>query len=1171
MSKKPFVHLHFHSAYSLLDGACAVKKTMKRLPELGMNALALTDHGVLYGTIEFYKAARAAGIKPILGCEVYMAKGSMHEHQKGSSNHLVLLAENDEGFQNLSFLVSKAHLEGFYYKPRIDKELLAEHAKGLIALASCLKGEVTELCAHDRVDEATEMAGIYSDIMGPNNFFLEMQDHGLTEQRIANEHILEVARRTNLPIVATNDVHYIRREDSEAHEVMLCLQTGTTMDDPNHMKYGSDQFYLKSAEEMWDLFGEWPETLTNTVDIAERCNVKLVSELHFPTYEVPEDTTQKDYLIDLGYKGLSKHYGLEDCTNPKDDRERQIMERFNYELSIIERTGFINYFLVVWDFIHYAFEQDIPVGPGRGSGAGSLIAYALNITGIDPLKYNLIFERFLNPERVSPPDFDIDFCKDRREEVIAYVRDKYGRDSTGQIITFGTMGAKSVIRDVARVLKLPLSDADRIAKLIPDDPKMTLEKAIKESPDFRQACTSDEICKQIMKYAPTLEGLPRQPGTHAAGVVIGEKPLIEILPLARDKNKEVITQYEMKSLDDVGLLKMDFLGLRTLTVIKESVTNVAETKGRQIDPMSIPMDDPETFKLLNRGDTVGVFQVESAGMQDLLRRIGLTRFEDLIALIALYRPGPMNMLDDFVKRKNGQVPIRYDHPLLESILDETYGIMLYQEQVQQAANKLAGFSLGQGDILRRAMGKKKKEEMVKQRINFVDGCHKTNKISKALAEKIFAHIEQFAGYGFNKSHSTAYAFLSWHTAYFKAHHPAEFMAASLSSEMGNADKIMPLIVECQHMGLEVLPPNVNDSVARFKPVEGGVRFGLAGIKNVGAAAVEALVAEREANGPYKSLVDFCERIDGKTLNRKVLENLVKCGAFDWTGMSRGRLFEGIEFAMSRGQANRDDRASGQMGLFDMVADTTPDSGISDELPEAPPWSENVMLSNEKELLGFYFSGHPLKQYTWTLEHFCTHSLAQLDQMDNKTQVRTGGLVTGFQKLFTKKDQRAMGKFVLEGLESSIEVVVFPDSFERCEALLQNEQPVMVCGEFEGGDNAQIKAAEIYSMEQAANTFTEKASLHLPAAMVNKELILDLSRIVRRHPGQQETHICLLYSGGEKVFLKADHRFQISISADLAREIEHLTGEHSFYIQVRKEAYRYPEQHGRRKKWQRAAG
>ena len=1159
----PFVHLHFHTEYSLLDGCCRISKAIEQAKQLGMGALAITDHGVMYGVIDFFKKAKEAGVHPVIGCEAYMAHGSMlerkREEETGSqANHQLLLCETAEGYANLTRLISLAHLQGFYYKPRIDVETLARYSKGLIGTSSCLNGQIPTRILRGDMKGALELAGTYAEIFGKGNYFIELQNHGLEEQVAANRGLLEIARKTGLPLIATNDVHYIKPEHAEAHEVMLCMQTGTTMSDPKRLRYGSTQFYMKTGAEMLELFRDYPEALAHTVEIADRCHADPVGKktLHFPEYHVPSGYTQKEYLIKLGKDGLRERYGIEDASRPRNEDEKKVADRFFYELSIIEKTGFINYFLVVWDFIHYAHQNRIPVGPGRGSGAGSIVAYALGITGIDPLRYHLIFERFLNPERVSPPDFDIDFCQHRRGEVIDYVKRKYGAENVAQIITFGSLGPKTVIRDLARVLEIPLSEADRLAKMVPEVPDMTLDRALKENPEFRQACDREANAQRIMQYAKVLEGLPRNPGIHAAGVVIGEKPLIEILPLARDKSGEPCTQFEMKPLDAVGLLKMDFLGLKTLTIIQEAVDAVKANHGAELTMDKVPMDDALTMDLLNRADTVAVFQVESKGMRDMLRKIGVGRFEDLIALIALFRPGPMQFLDMFGERRNGRATIEYDHPKLEPILKETYGIMVYQEQVQQAANALAGFSLGQGDLLRRAMGKKDPHEMAAMRAKFVEGCSKTSHIPSSKAEKIFDNIEKFAGYGFNKSHSAAYAVVGWQTAYLKAHYPVEFMAANLTIDMGNNERITELIAECQEMDIEVLPPSVNESGVRFTPLPPGkgehpraIRFGLAGIKNVGVGAVEAIVAERTKAGLFKGLLDFCARMDTTLVNRKTLESLIRSGAFDFTTLTRSRLFNAVEQAMSRAAAAHRDRKAGQFSLFDQVSDPAT-ADHDQDLPAADPWPQSQELAGEKELLGFYISGHPLAALKNELSRYSLATLADVREMAEGSQTRIGGLVTLFVKRFTREKQEAMGVFQLETLEGSLEAVAFPQTFAQYAVHLRNEAPVLVCAEVKVKDDVRrLVINEIYPLEEAHKYFAQKVCLHIPAAQANDESLRKARQILRAHPGEVPVVVCILQPGGEKIFIQAEHSFKVTARGSLIHELEHVLGEGSVYVEV----------------------
>lgn len=1154
-----FTHLHLHTEYSLLDGLCALDRgkdhhspLMERAETLGQAAMAITDHGNLFGAVHFFKAARKHGIKPVMGCEIYVTPGNHREKvlvNGRQANHLVLLAENDRGYRNLIRLVSKAHLDGFYYKPRIDRPLLAEHTEGLIALSACLKGEVAEALMDGLEDKARTLAGEYAEIMGPDHFYLEVQDHGLPEQAPVNRQLVALGKKLGLPLVATNDVHYLEAGHAVPHEMLLCLQTQAKWSDGNRMKYGSDQFFLKSEAEMRRLFGELPEAIDNTWKIAERCNVELAlggqKNPHFPNYQCPDGMTHKQYLTKIAAEGIRRLYGVEDLAKPKDERERQIAGRFAHEMAVIERTGFLNYFLVVWDFIHAAKEMGIPVGPGRGSGAGSLVAYAVGITGIDPLHYGLIFERFLNPERVSPPDFDIDFCQSRRGEVIEYVKRKYGAESVAQIITYGTLGAKTLIRDIGRALEIPLPDCDKLAKMVPEMPGTTLASARRDSVDFREACQTSECGKRIMEFAPPLEDMPRQTGTHAAGVVIGEKPLIELIPLTKDKEGNVISQWESVPLEEAGLLKMDFLGLKTLTVVREACDNVKATAGVDLDPDHLPLDDPKTYEMLARGDTVGVFQVESEGMRDLLRQLQINKVEELIAMVALYRPGPMAYIPAFIARKHGREPIEYPHPLLEPILKETYGIMVYQEQVQQAAGILAGFSLGQGDILRRAMGKKKPEEMAKQRQAFVDGCVKMKTCSAAKAGQVFDQIAEFAKYGFNKSHSAAYGIVAYQTAFLKANYPVEFMAATLSSEIGNTDKLPVLVADAQKAGIQVLPPDVNESGLRFTPVKGAIRYGLAGVKGVGAGAVEALVKERVANGPFKGLVDFCERMENGDVNKKTIEALVKCGAFDFTGRMRGQLFEGIETAMGYAASVRKDRAAGQASLFDALGGEAAAGVIMTDadLPEGEPWPQKQMLAFEKELIGFYISGHPLLACAWTLEKYNQCDAAGFAELPEKTRTRIGGLVVNAQKRFTKPKNpedvpRAMMSFRLDTLDGSVSAVAFPEAYERFGIHLQPDAAVMLCGcvrrENNGGSHT-LTVDEVYPMEEVPGRFTLGLSLHVNVGTWTEERMRELKDVLRRHPGSTPVNICLLYPDNAKVHLRVSNHLSVKMSEALAKE------------------------------------
>ncbi|MDA0577657.1 MAG: DNA polymerase III subunit alpha [Verrucomicrobia bacterium] len=1159
MNSAPFVHLHLHTHFSILDGACHISKLMDAVAAQNMPAVAITDHGVLYGTVDFYKAAREKGIKPIIGCEAYITTGSRSDRGADAKNrlnthHLVLLAQNQTGFQNLCRLISLAHLEGYYYKPRIDHEILAKHAEGLIGLSACLKGEVAQALSHDDVEGGLKAAARYRDIFGKENFYIEVHDHGIPEQRRANLHVRDVAANLGLPLVASNDVHYLAREHASAHDVLLCMQTQTVLSDPKRMRYQSQEFYLKTRAEMDAVFREFPGAVNRTLEIADRCNLELeFGKTHFPAFKLPSGISASAYLRQIGHEGLRRRYGITDAAHPKDDRERQVVARFEMEMGIIETTKFVNYFLVVWDFVRFAHDNKIPVGPGRGSGGGSLVAYVLGITAIDPLRYGLIFERFLNPERVSPPDFDIDFCQARRGEVIEYVKQKYGRDSVAQIITFGSLGAKTVIRDVGRVLEIPFAECDRLAKMVPEDPKMNLRKALQDNPEFKQAYDTEETCKRILDYGLILEGLYRNPGTHAAGVVIGERPLIEIIPLGRDKdNKEIVTQYAMEPLGDLGLLKMDFLGLKTLTVIQEALDLIERFHGLKIDLDNLPLDDKPTYDLLNRGDTIGVFQLESGGMRDLIRRIGINNIEDLTAMIALYRPGPMNMLEDYVSRKGGKSKIKYDHPLLEPVLRETYGVMLYQEQVQKAANVLAGYSLGQADVLRRAMGKKKADVMEQERIGFVAGCKKTNNIPAEQAGKIFDTIAMFAGYGFNKSHSAGYAIISYQTAYLKAHHPAEFMSGLISSEIGNFDKLPIFVAEAAAMNLEIRPPDINTSGVRFLPEDGHIRYGLAGIKTVGTGAVESIVKARETDGPFTDVFDFLARVDGQQVNKKILEGLVRSGACDSLKVHRARLFGAIDFVMIRTQAASRDRKAGQASLFDLM--DTPDTGeqaAATELPDCAPWSDAVMLAAEKELLGIYLSGHPLTQHVALLKKYSLCTITGLTELAPETVTRVGGLAATVTRRLTKKEPpRPYANVVLEDLTGSIEVVVWPETYAEFGSRLEPDAPLLICGtvRFEN-EKPRLFANEIYPLTEAPKFFCKRVGIHVPATHAGEARLALIKELLGLHPGPVPVTICLVYPAGEKVFIEIDKRLRVSPDLKFVQALEHELGEESVFLAV----------------------
>ncbi len=1157
----PFVHLHLHTAYSLLDGACRIDDLIALTAELNMPAVAMTDHGVMYGTVEFYKKAKEKGINPVIGCEAYITTGSRHDHTPGAqrlTHHLVLLAENNTGYRNLSYLISKAHLEGFYYKPRIDRELLAAHSQGLIGLSACLHGEVAEHLVEGDLDGAVNVAGAYREIFGRDNYFIEIMDHGIIEQRKANRHMNELSQRTGIPLVATNDVHYLQREHAAAHDIMLCLQTATTLSDPKRMRYSTDQFYFRTREEMARVFAEFPAAVDITGRIADRCHVELeFGKIHFPVFEVPAGMTQKTHLVSIGHAGIRDLYDIPDPEHPATPRERDIMARFNMEVGVIETTGFINYFLVVWDFIRFAHVNRIPVGPGRGSGGGSIVAYALGIISIDPLKYNLIFERFLNPDRVSPPDFDIDFCQARREEVIRYVKDKYGSDHVAQIITFGSLGAKTVIRDVGRVLEIPFSKCNDFAKMIPDDLKMTISKALEENPEFKKAAQEDEHLKAILKHAPVLEGLYRNPGTHAAGVVIGEQPLINICPLGIDKDKQPVTQFAKEPIEEIGLLKMDFLGLKTLTVIQEAIDLVKSGLNIDIDLKRLPYDDVKTYELLSRADTIGVFQLESGGMRDLIRRIGINNIEEIIAVIALYRPGPMNMLPDYIERKCGRSKIKNDHPLLEPVLRDTYGVMVYQEQVQKAANVLAGYSLGEADILRRAMGKKKTEVMNEQRAKFIKGCKTTNNIGPELAGRIFDNIAKFAGYGFNKAHSAGYAIVCYQTAYLKANYPAEFMCALISSEIGNFDKMPGFIREAEAMGLKVLPPHVNRSGTRFTPEGNAIRYGLACIKNVGEGATRAIIAEREMRGPFESLFDFCARTDTQEVNKKVIESLARCGALDLGGMHRAKIFNGIDFAITRSATTRRDLQSGQGSLFDLIDDACPAKTGMDDFPDCLPWCESELLSSERELLGIYMSGHPLSQHAGVLRKYELCSIADLPDLEDRALTRIGGLATAITRK-TTKNREAMAIVRLEDLDGAVEVLVWPDTYRKYQEVIEQDAALLIGGRVSKKDELpSLVAIEIFPLGDAPVHFSTSVSIHLTTGHLQAKLSV-IRNIIRTHPGPVPVSICLMFPSGEKVIIAADSEFAVRPVPELTMAIERELGENTVFIHINPDPLKHPE-------------
>jgi DNA polymerase-3 subunit alpha len=1044
--RSDFVHLHVHSEYSLLDGAARLKRLVDRAAQLGFPALALTDHGNLFGAIDFYKQAHDVGVKPILGCELYVAPGSRFERapvdgQYEGANHVTALVRNETGYRNLIKLVSRGYLEGFYYKPRVDKELLAQHSDGLLLLSGCLNSEVSRLLLNGEERKALEVAGWYADVFGRDHYFMEVQSHGLADQVRVTDGTIRIARALGVGIAGTNDSHYLEATDARAHEVLLCLQTGAKIADPNRWKFATEEFYLKSADEMRKVFGELPDAYTGTLAVAERCNLELTfGQFRLPRYEVPAGHTLDSYLREVAEAGLRRHY-------PEPTAE--VRTRFDYELGVIQAMQFSGYFLVVWDFIRYAKERGIAVGPGRGSAAASLVAYCLGITTVDPIRYGLVFERFLNPGRKSMPDMDIDFADDRRDEVIDYVVQRYGRDRVAQIITFNVLKAKAVIRDVGRVLGMPFGDVDKIAKLVPETLNITLDEALRQSPPLAEAVKGRPEVGELWQIAKKLEGLSRHAGKHAAGVVISDEPLMEHVPLYRDpKSEEIITQYPMGPIEKLGLLKMDFLGLRTLTVIANTVRLIEESRGVRVDPERIPLDDAKTYQLLADARTFGVFQLESTGMRNALRHLRPERLEDVIAMVALYRPGPMEMIPDFTARRHGKVKPTYDHPVMEKHLQETYGIMVYQEQVLRIANDMAGFSMSEADDLRKAMGKKIPALMAEQRAKFLQGA-KGRGVKEKVAERVFELMEKFAGYGFNKAHATAYGIVAYQTAYLKANYPVEFMAALLTSEMANTDKVVVHMDECRTMGIGVLPPDVNVSRFSFGVDGETIRFGLGAIKNLGQKAIDTIVAARELEGRFPSLTDFCRRLDLQLVNRRVVESLVKAGAFDSAGKARAQLMAALDGAFEAGQRHQRERDQGQVSMFDLMGGGS--EPVLEPEPDGPAvaeWDVEQRLLHEKEVLGFYLSGHPLRGVWERAQRLGVVGIAQLAQVDDGARVLLCGLVTALREINTKNGNR-MGFVTIEDVEGSIEVTVFPELFRQSAAHLRGGVPILVRGKVEG--------------------------------------------------------------------------------------------------------------------------
>jgi DNA polymerase-3 subunit alpha len=1200
MSHADFVHLHLHTEYSLLDGACRLDKLVEKAHELKFSSLAITDHGAMHGAIEFYQAARAKGIKPIIGCEVYVAPGSRLEKKSGGGgtrdvyHHLGLLAKDEAGYKNLIKLTTAAHLEGYYYKPRIDKEILAAHSEGLIAMSGCLASEIPDWIMKDQLDKARDAVDFFKQTLGAENFFLELQNHGIPEQTKVNSHLIKWAKEFGLKLVATNDVHYINKSDSHAHDCLVCIGTQDLLSNPKRMSAGyvPEQFFLRSAEEMKARFAEIPEAVTNTLEVAEKCNLEIdFGKLHFPVFHPPEHFTREGYLRQWLAEGLLHRYTIhakaegkefvvekiDDPTrlptfDPKNPNETEalkaVIDRLQIELGVIEKTGFISYFLIVGDFIRYGRSKGISC-VARGSAAGSIVTYLLEIANVDPIRYGLLFERFLNPERVNPPDIDIDFADDRRADVIKYVSEKYGKDSVAQIITFGTMGAKSVVRDVARVMGLPYGDGDRLAKMIPFDLKMTLEKALKQSPDLKAAYENEDVTRELIDTALILEDLTRNTSVHAAGVVIGDQPLVNLLPLKQDDSGTLVTQYAMNPVGDLGLLKMDFLGLKTLTVIRNTCEMVKRTQGIKIDTDHLPLDDRKTYDLLNRAETLGVFQLESGGMRDLCRKFQISSIEHITALVALYRPGPMELIPEFIKRRHGEIEIKYEHPLLEPIARETYGILIYQEQVMQAAQILAGFTLGAADLLRRAMGKKKVEEMAKQRETFVKGCAATNKIPAAKANQIFDLLEKFAGYGFNKSHAAAYAIVAYQTAYLKANYPVEFFCAMMTNDMANTEKLSEYIAEAREFGIEVLQPDVNESEMFFAPSAGrassraetsndgspvasphqkAIRFGLVAIKNVGEAAVEAILKARKESEYFKSLSELCERVDGRSLTRKTLEALIKTGACDTFGQTRATLFAQIERSLARAASILSDKQKGQSSLFGALEEKA--SPMPEAISNLPEWPQHELLAHEKELLGFYVTGHPLTPFVPILEKYTLTNLAKLGELPNRSLTRIGGMISAVTHGFSKKSGKPYSMVTLEDLEGSVQILCMNENYDKFRPLLEVNKAILVIGEVSTGeDKPKIFPQEIIPLEDAPKKFTKQVHLRLHTAHLKPDDVESVREIVAANPGKCPLLLCFMQPGGGTVFMDTNERFAVTPSLKLQHEADARFGEETYYAKV----------------------
>ncbi len=1174
---KDFIHLHVHTEYSLLDGFSRLDKLIGRAKELNMQAIAITDHGCMFGDIDFYKKAKKAGIKPVIGCEVYTAARGLRDKDPNYDKrygHLVLLAENMTGYKNLIKLVSTSYVEGFYYKPRVDIEELRKHSEGIIALSACLAGDVSNNILNRNYEEAKKFALLYREIFGENNFYLEIQDHHLPEQKEVNAGLVKLSKETGIPLVATNDLHYVNKGDAKTHDVLMCIQMGKTLNDPSRMKFGSDEFYLKSREEMEELFPYAIEALDNTVKIAERCNVEFdFNTYHLPKYDVPEGYTTESYLRELCFKGLEERY-----KNPT----QEAIDRLNYEIDVISKMGYIEYFLITWDFINYAKENNIMVGPGRGSAAGSIVAYTLRITDIDPIKYSLLFERFLNPERVSMPDIDIDFCYERREEVIDYVKRKYGDDHVAQIITFGTMKAKAAIRDVGRVLDIPYNKVDKIAKEIPFDLGMTIDKALEVNPALREVYENDAETKEVIDISKQMEGMLRHASTHAAGVVISKNPVDEYVPLYKHQ-ESISTQFTMTTLEELGLLKMDFLGLRTLTVIRDALDLIENKYGKRIDFSSMDYDDPKVYELLSSGNTLGVFQLESAGMRSFMKQLKPSNFEDIVAGISLYRPGPMDSIPTYIENKHNPDKITYIHESLRPIMEVSYGCLVYQEQVMQVVRDLAGYSYGRSDLVRRAMGKKKMDVMEEERQYFIHGKEDENGnieipgcirngVPEDVANKIFDDMIDFAKYAFNKSHAAAYGVVSYETAYLKAYYPVEFMAALITSVMGNTDKVVEYIRECSALEIEILKPDINKSFGKFSVEGHNIRFGLAAVKNVGINVINNIIKERETNGEFKDFADLVKRLDSKDLNKRVLESLIKCGAFDNISDNRASLMMGYEKLLESVSMDRKKNVKGQISLFDglqMGEEVVEVEHEVSSIPKVNEFEERERLALEKEVLGMYVSGHPLGQYEKELKNNTSIDNGKINALKedveaylnlDEKEVILGGMIVN-KRIQTTKRNDIMAFLELEDLYGTIEVIVFPQVLKQYNTILNEDNIIYIKGKLsiKEEENAKLIAREIrdindtnsFKINNENNVYTKNKKVGARGifikidSMDNQQLINSIEKILLQHKGNEGVYICT--DNPRRMFRWND--MEVNLNSDLQHKLQGLLGSENVKVKI----------------------